>query len=105
VVTAMERDSGRRVRRLLVDGGATANALLMQLQADLLGVPIVRPAMPESTALGAAFLAGIGAGWWRRRADVASPLRAARVFRPRLARAERERRARAWNEAVALLTR
>ncbi|MGE5175431.1 MAG: glycerol kinase GlpK [Hyphomicrobiales bacterium] len=102
VVVAMERDAGRRVRRLLVDGGATANGLLMQLQADLLGVPLVRPAMAESTALGAALLAGIGAGLWPDRG--AAPVSSrARVVRPRIGRAERERRARAWSEAVSLL--
>ncbi|HEX7077492.1 MAG TPA: glycerol kinase GlpK [Candidatus Eisenbacteria bacterium] len=104
VVVAMERDAKRRVRRLLVDGGATSNGLLMQLQADLLGVPIVRPAMAESTALGAALLAGIGAGIWRRREDAPLGARGARTFRPRMAPAERARRVRAWDDAVALLT-
>jgi glycerol kinase len=103
VVAAMERDARARVRALRVDGGATANRFLMQFQADVLGVPIVRPAMLESTALGAALLAGIGAGVWSRRGEVPVPSRGTRVFRPLMTRAERDRRLREWDEAVALL--
>ncbi|MGE5178978.1 MAG: FGGY family carbohydrate kinase, partial [Bacteroidota bacterium] len=105
VVVAMERDSRTRIRGLRVDGGAAANDLLMQTQADLLGVPITRPAMLESTALGAAILAGIGAGIWRERGDVPVPRRGERVFRPAIRQRERNERLRAWNDAVTMLLR
>ncbi|HTM00496.1 MAG TPA: FGGY-family carbohydrate kinase, partial [Candidatus Omnitrophota bacterium] len=100
VVAAMETDARARVRALRVDGGAAANDLLMQTQADLLGIPITRPAMLESTALGAALLAGIGAGIWKDRGDVPAPRSGERVFRPRMAGAERRRRLASWRMAV-----
>jgi glycerol kinase len=103
VVAAMEKDAGTRVRALRVDGGAAANDLLMQTQADLLGIPITRPAMLESTALGAALLAGIGVGIWKERADVPSPRGAERVFRPRITSRERRDRLGVWNDAVRML--
>ena len=105
LVRAMERDAGARIRMLRVDGGAAGNDFLMQFQADVLGAAIARPPMLESTALGAAFLAGIGAGIWSRREEVPAPARGARVFRPRLTRAARARRIREWEAAVALLLR
>jgi glycerol kinase len=105
VVGAMRRESGVRPRVLRVDGGATANDFLMQFQADLLGMTIERPAMVESTGLGAGLLAGIGAGVWDRREAV--PAAAARTtrFLPRLDARERRRLARGWDAAVKLLTR
>jgi glycerol kinase len=103
IVEAMGRDAGRRVRSLRVDGGATRNDFLMQFQADLLGVPLFRPGLVETTALGAALLAGIGAGVWSRREEAPSLDRGGRVFRPALARGDRERLYAAWKEAVALL--
>ncbi len=105
VVEAMRLESGSRPRTLRVDGGAARNDFLMQFQADLLGLTIERPAMVESTALGAAYLAGIGAGIWESRDRV--PEAAGRVdrFRPRLSASGRNRLARGWDEAVALLTR
>jgi len=105
LVRAMERDAGTRIRLLRVDGGAAANDFLMQFQADVLGARISRPPMLESTALGAAFLAGIGAGIWGRREDVPPSTKAARVFRPRLTRAARSDRVREWEAAVRLLLR
>ncbi|HKQ18376.1 MAG TPA: FGGY-family carbohydrate kinase, partial [Candidatus Eisenbacteria bacterium] len=105
LVRAMERDAGARIRLLRVDGGAAANDFLMQFQADILGAAIARPPMLESTALGAAFLAGIGAGIWKRREDVPAPTRGARLFRPRLTRAARDRRVREWEDAVRMLLR
>jgi glycerol kinase len=105
VVGAMRRESGVRPRVLRDDGGATANDFLMQFQADLLGMTIERPAMVESTGLGAGLLAGIGAGVWDRREAV--PAAAARTtrFLPRLDARERRRLARGWDAAVNLLTR
>jgi glycerol kinase len=103
VVVAMERDARARVRGLRVDGGAAADDLLMQMQADLLGVPIVRPAMLETTALGAALLAGIGAGVWRRREDVPVATEGERTFRPGIGARERKERLASWDAAVRML--
>ncbi len=101
VLDAMTADSGVPVAELRVDGGAAANDLLMQLQADLLGVPVVRPAMLETTALGAAYLAGLGAGVWSSQADLASHWRVDRRFEPAMAPAERDARYATWRRAVA----
>jgi len=103
LVEAMERESGVRVRALRVDGGASLNAFLMQFQADLLGIRITRPGLVETTALGAALLAGIGAGWWRGAADLGALKRNGREFRPRMRRSERDRLYRGWKEAVGVL--
>jgi glycerol kinase len=78
---AMEADSGRKLRELRVDGGATVNNALMQFQADLLRVPVVRPRTTETTALGAAYLAGLAVGFWKDRAEIAQLWSADRTFR------------------------
>ena len=70
----MQADAGIALKELRVDGGATRNDLLMQFQADILGVPVVRPKMLESTAQGAAFLAGLAVGFWRDAAEIDAPL-------------------------------
>jgi glycerol kinase len=101
VVVAMERDTGRRVRELRVDGGATANDYLMQFQADVLGRPVRRPAMAETTALGAAMLAGLAAGVWRSPRELAALKRAGRVFRPAMRAQERKGLLSGWRDAVA----
>jgi glycerol kinase len=103
LVEAMKRESGTRPRELRVDGGASLNGFLMQFQADLLGLPIRRPGLVETTALGAALLAGIGAGWWKRASDLHAVRGAGRIFRPRMGRVEREKLYRRWGEAVAML--
>jgi len=103
LVEAMRRESPAKVRELRVDGGASLNGFLMQFQADLLGIPIRRPGMVETTALGAALLAGIGAGWWKRASDLQAVRGSGRIFRPRMKRADRERLYRGWLESVALL--
>ena len=103
LVEAMRRESGTKVRELRVDGGASLNGFLMQFQADLLGIPIRRPGLVETTALGAALLAGIGAGWWKGASDLQAVRGSGRVFRPRMSRTERERLYRGWMESVALL--
>lgn len=102
VVDAMNSDAGARLRRLRVDGGATQNDFLMQFQADILGVPIERPSVVESTALGAAYLAGIGAGVWIDR-DAIPPDETETVFTPRMARNDREAACAGWRAAVELL--
>jgi glycerol kinase len=100
VVEAMERDAGIELRELRVDGGAAANDLLMQIQADLLGVPVVRPQHVETTALGAAYLAGLGAGLWRDQVELAEGWSVDRRFTPSCSDADRDRRYARWQEAV-----
>jgi glycerol kinase len=100
VVRAMERDAGMRLAELRVDGGAATNDLTMQFAADVLGVDVVRPRVTETTALGAAYLAGIAAGIWRDTADVATQWQEACRFRPRICGAERERLIAEWHRAV-----
>ncbi len=100
VIDAMAADAGTRLKTLRVDGGASANDFLMQFQADLLGVPVERPALVETTALGAAQLAGLGVGFWRSARELdAMRTRAAR-FAPRLAAARRDALYRGWQDAV-----
>jgi glycerol kinase len=100
VLTAMEADAGVPLAELRVDGGAAVNDLLMQLQADLIGVPVTRPANPETTALGAAYLAGLAVGVWKDVDDVAGRWRVERVFEPRLDRGQAEERRERWAKAV-----
>jgi glycerol kinase len=98
---AMEADCGRKLRELRVDGGATVNNGLMQFQADLLRVPVVRPRTTETTALGAAYLAGLAVGFWKSRAEIASLWSAGRVFRPKAPSAAMRRLQTGWHAAVA----
>jgi glycerol kinase len=100
-LTAMEKDSGHQIAELRVDGGATANGYLMQFQADLLGRSVRRAAIIETTALGAAMLAGLAAGLWRSPAELAKLERSGRLFRPAMRREERERLVSGWHAAVA----
>ncbi len=102
---AMVADSGIALAELRVDGGAARNNLLMQLQADLLGVPVVRPEVTETTALGAAYLAGIGVGLWADEEEVAAQWRLERRFEPGIAEAERAERSDRWRAAVAVARR
>jgi glycerol kinase len=101
VVESMEQDSRMRLRELRVDGGAARNDWLMQFQADLLGIPILRPAMVANTGKGAALLAGIGIGWWKPRELAPFMGRPQRRFEPRMRTARRERLYAGWREAVA----
>ncbi|HXZ48130.1 MAG TPA: glycerol kinase GlpK [Usitatibacter sp.] len=100
LIEAMSADSGIALTELRVDGGATASGLLMQLQADLLGVPVVRPRVTETTALGAAYLAGLGTGFWKDAAEIASLWEREREFEPRMARDEAAARLGEWRRAV-----
>ena len=100
VLLAMERDAGTRLTELRVDGGATANDLLMQIQADLLGVPVIRPKVLETTALGAAYLAGLAVGFWKDERDIAANWAVDRVFEPTLARERAAERMAGWARAV-----
>jgi glycerol kinase len=100
VIDAMHADSGIALGELRVDGGASANDLLMQIQADVLGVPVVRPKNVETTVLGAAYLSGLASGVWDSREDVRESWSVDRRFEPTWSDDERERRYRAWQDAV-----
>jgi glycerol kinase len=100
LIEAMEADSGIGLAELRVDGGATASNLLMQMQADLLGVPVVRPRVTETTALGAAYLAGLASGFWRDEEEIAALWAKDRVFEPAIAEAVRVERMGEWKRAV-----
>jgi len=100
VVQAMVADAGLELSELRADGGAAGNDFLMQTQADLLGRVVVRPRALESTALGAAFLAGLGVGIWPDQEALAALWAEERRFGPALAAAERERRRAGWRRAV-----
>jgi glycerol kinase len=100
VLDTMQSDTGITVPELRVDGGAAVDDLLMQIQADLLGIPVVRPANIETTALGAAYLAGLATGVWRNQEDIRSHWHADRRFTPRLDVSERESRYATWKRAV-----
>ena len=99
LLDAMRLDSGDGVRELRVDGGAAANDSLMQFQSDILGVPVVRPAVTETTALGAAYLAGLAVGFWKSGLD-ASVKASDRRFEPRMAQSQARALRNRWNEAV-----
>ncbi len=101
VAACMEQDAGVTLTRLRVDGGGAANDLLLQIQADVLGIPVDRPRVVETTALGAALLAGLATGFFASPADVAAARRVERSFEPRMAPAARERLLAAWHEGVA----
>ncbi len=100
VLDSMVRDSGVRLEILKVDGGATANDLLMQLQADTLGVPVVRPAVSETTALGAAYAAGLAVGFWKDLDALRQNWRLDRRWEPRWSSDQREEAYRGWQKAV-----
>jgi len=97
---AMQADSGRRLRELRVDGGATVNDGLMQFQSDLLRVPVIRPRTTETTALGAAYLAGLAVGFWKDRGEIARLWGVQKTFRPRAPDRAMQRLQRDWRRAV-----
>jgi len=100
VLEAMQKDAGEPLKELRVDGGAAANDLLMQFQADLLGVPVVRPRVLETTALGAAYLAGLTVDLWKSREELASHWQAERRFTPQMSAEKREELMARWRDAV-----
>jgi glycerol kinase len=100
VLIAMESDSGKPLRELRVDGGAAGNNLLLQFQADVLGVEVVRPRVTETTALGAAFLAGLAVGFWHDEDELAMLWQADRRFTPALPAARRDALMAGWRRAV-----
>jgi glycerol kinase len=100
LLAAMERDAGRTLTELRVDGGAAGNDLLMQFQSDLLGVPVVRPQCLETTALGAAYLAGLGAGLWSSQEELTRKWQVARRFTPGMSRDEAAHKMALWARAI-----
>ncbi|HIR10394.1 MAG TPA: glycerol kinase GlpK [Candidatus Avoscillospira stercoripullorum] len=100
ILRAMNADSGITLSALNADGGASANDLLMQMQADTIGAPVQRPRCVESTAMGAAYLAGLAVGYWTGLADVLRNRAIDRVFYPSIGQAEREKRLKGWEKAV-----
>ncbi len=100
-LAAMEKDSGRRINELRVDGGATANNYLVQFQADVLGRPVRRPKMVETTVLGAAMLAGLACGLWHSPTELRALGGKGRLFRPSMRPGEREQLINGWHAAVA----
>ncbi len=100
VLKAMEADAGIRLSSIRVDGGASANNYLLQAQADISGAAVERPCCVETTALGAAYLAGLAVGYWDSPADVLQNREVDRVFTPQITEQDREKRIRGWNKAV-----
>jgi len=100
VVEAMEAETGLHIPVLRVDGGGTANAFLMQFQADILGIPIQRAAVAETTGLGAAYLAGLAVGMWRDTSEIARKWRAADIYEPQMDTDKRETLYNRWKRAV-----
>ena len=100
VLRAMERDSGIEMNALKVDGGASMNNFLMQFQSDIMGAPVVRPACVETTAMGAAYLAGLGVGFWQDKEEVKAYWSVEREFTPSMSGEIRERELNGWQKAV-----
>ena len=96
----MANDSGISLRELRVDGGASRNNLLMQMQADFLGVPVVRPRVTETTALGAAYLAGLATGFWSGVDEIATQWAVDRCFEPTMGASARAHKRARWRQAV-----
>jgi len=100
VLDAMRQDAGLPIKDLRVDGGAAVNDLLMQFQADIIEVPVVRPKVIETTALGAAFLAGLTVGFWKEPEEITKVWQTDRVFHPKMPTEEVKRRRKRWAAAL-----
>jgi glycerol kinase len=100
----MEADSGITLKKLRVDGGAVKNNFLMQFQSDLLGVPVDRPVVNETTALGAAYLAGLAVGFWKDKQEIANNWSVERAFEVGMTEEERDDLYRGWKKAVKAAT-
>ena len=100
IIDAMKADAGMELASLKVDGGASANNLLMQFQADMINVPVTRPECVETTALGAAYLAGLAVGYWKDKDDVMSRKQGNTVFEPSMSDEDRRAKRKGWNKAV-----
>ena len=100
VLDAMQQDSGEKLKTLRVDGGVTANSFLMQFQADIMGTSVERPAMKETTGMGAAFLAGLAVGFWSDLNELKSRMTIERTFTPACSQDETEKLYKGWLKAV-----
>src|SRR6185312_950185 len=100
LLDAMHADTGKKLKELRVDGGASQSAFLMQFQADVLQIPVVRPAVTETTALGAAYLAGLAVGYWKNVESLAKQWRVEKAFEPKLPRSQIAELRSRWNEAL-----
>ena len=100
VLTAMEKDTGLKLNELKVDGGASANNFLLQTQADLINSTVIRPSCLESTAMGAAFLAGLAVGYWESRDELRTVLTIDRIYKPQISDEERNKKLDGWEKAV-----
>ncbi|MDB4589348.1 FGGY-family carbohydrate kinase, partial [bacterium] len=100
VVKAMEKDAGLKLKELRVDGGASLNNLLMQFQSDLLGVPVLRPKVSETTALGAAYLAGLAVGYWKDKEDIAVQWQVDSQFDPKMNLKQVKKLTLGWQKAL-----
>ncbi len=100
LIGCIQGDIGRKIKSLKVDGGASVNNFLMQYQADILGIPVVRSAVPETTALGAAYFAGLSCGYWESKKDIEKNWRSDSIFKPSISSYERESRMTMWKKAV-----
>ena len=99
-VEAMRADAGIDLKSLKVDGGASANNFLMQFQADMINAPVKRPQCVETTAMGAAYLAGLAVGYWKDKEDVVNNQKIDRIFTPEMEEEERKAKRKGWNKAV-----
>ena len=100
VLTAMQEDSGIKLAALKVDGGACANNLLMQFQADIINAPVLRPVCIETTAMGASYLAGLAVGYWDSKEDVVANWAVSSEFKPEMDEATRQEKVKGWKRAV-----
>jgi len=100
VLTAMEADSGLKLKQLRVDGGASLNGLLMQFQSDLLRVPVIRPVIAETTALGAAYLAGLAIGYWKNKKEIETNWQEAARFKATMKKPQRDKLMHGWQRAL-----
>jgi glycerol kinase len=100
VLEVIQKDSGINLKKLKVDGGAVRDNFLMQFQSDILGVSVVRPKVVETTALGAAYLAGLAVGYWEDKDEIAQKWKINREFKPNMDEKKRERLYKGWKRAV-----
>lgn len=100
VISAMKADSGIELKSLKVDGGASANSMLMQIQADIINAPVLRPSCVETTAMGAAYLAGLAVGYWTSKEDVIQNWQIDKAFKPSITDEEREQKLKGWTKAL-----
>ena len=96
----MEEDAGCKIKDLKVDGGASRNGLLMQFQSDIIGANVIRPIISETTALGAAFLAGLAVGFWKNKEEIESSFYISEEYEPRIEAEERDKLYKGWKRAV-----